>query len=165
MFKVNDYIMYGMTGACKVVGIEEGKDIKNEKKNYYILDPVYSKNTTIKIPVDNKKISMRKLHSKDEIFALINDMSNEEILWIDDEKQRNEQFKSMLKTGKCEELIKLVKSIYLNKKQKKLIGKKTYKNDEEIMKAAEKLLNEEFAVTLGIEPSEVSSYISSHIPQ
>lgn len=163
MFKVNDYIMYGITGVCKVVGVEEGKNIKNEKKNYYVLSPVYSKNTIIKIPVDNQKISMRKLHSKDEIFALINSMPNEEMLWIDDEKERNEQFKSMLRTGNCDDLIKIVKSIYLNKKEKKLMGKKTYKNDDEIMKSAEKLLNEEFAATLGIEPDEVSSYILSHI--
>lgn len=42
---------------------------------------------------------------------------------------------------------------------------KTHQADDNIMKEAERLLNEEFATILDISPNEVSSYISSHIPQ
>lgn len=165
MFKVNDYIMYGMVGVCKVTDIKEEKFANDILKEYYVLNPVYSKNTIIKIPVDNEKIVMRKIHSKEEVSSLINSMHNKEILWIDDSKERNNIFKSMLKTGKCKELITLIKSIYSSKKSKELIDKKLSKADDEIMKAAEKLLNEEFAIVLGIEPEDVTSYILNHVPQ
>ena len=59
MFKVNDYVMYGMTGACKVIDIKKEKFMNNEQKECYVLSPIYSKNMTIKIPVDNKKVIIR----------------------------------------------------------------------------------------------------------
>ena len=39
---------------------------------------------------------MRKIISKGYMTSLINDMTNMETLWIDDEKTRNKQFKTML---------------------------------------------------------------------
>ena len=80
------------------------------------------------------KISMRKIHSLDEVNSLITAIPSEETLWIEDEKSRNEQFKSMLKSGVCKALIKLVKSVFENKKSNRELGKKVYKGDEEIMK-------------------------------
>lgn len=165
MFKINDHIMYGMTGVCKVLDIREEKFMNSAIKKYYVLEPVYSKNTIIKIPVDNNKVVMRKIHSKEEVDGLINNMSNEEVLWIDDERERSNKFKLMLKTGECEDLITIIKSIYLNRRNMKSIGKKTNKNDDEIMKSAEKLLNEEFAIILGIDQGNVKSYILDHIVQ
>lgn len=162
MFRINDYIMYGTTGVCKVVDIKEEKFINSTRKEYYVLRPIYSKNTIIKIPTDNNKISMRKVISKDEVSSLIYNMPNNDTIWIDDDRERTEKFKSMLRSGSCKELITLVKSIY---SKRKLNHKSSYKSDNEIMILAEKLVNEEFSVILKISPEEVKSYILSHIPQ
>lgn len=163
MFEVNDYIMYGMTGVCQVVDITKERIIDDLQKEYYVLKHIYANDTIIKIPTDNEKISMRKILSKGEVTTLIDNISNSETIWIDDDRQRNEAFKSILKTGDVDNLVKLVRSIYLNKEYKKSIGKKTYKVDQEIMDVAERLLNEELATVLKINPSEVASYISNHI--
>ena len=71
MFKINDYVMYGITGVCKILDIKEEKDRNSVIKKYYVLRPIYSKNTIIKTPVNNMKISMRKIHSLDEVNSLI----------------------------------------------------------------------------------------------
>lgn len=163
MFEVNDYIMYGMTGVCQVVDITKERIIDDLQKEYYVLKHIYANDTIIKIPTDNEKISMRKILSKGEVTTLIDNITNSETIWIDDDRQRNEVFKSILKTGDVDNLVKLVRSIYLNKEYKKSIGKKTYKVDQEIMDVAERLLNEELATVLKINPSEVASYISNHI--
>lgn len=163
MFEVNDYIMYGMTGVCQVVDIAKERIIDDLQKEYYVLKHIYANDTIIKIPTDNEKISMRKILSKGEVTTLIDNITNSETIWIDDDRQRNEAFKSILKTGDVDNLVKLVRSIYLNKEYKKSIGKKTYKVDQEIMDVAERLLNEELATVLKINPSEVASYISNHI--
>ncbi|WP_286316049.1 CarD family transcriptional regulator [Romboutsia ilealis] len=165
MFKVNDYIMYGLTGVCQVVDITKESFIDNLQKEYYVLKYIYDNNTIIKIPTDNEKISMRKLLSKEDIATLINSMPNSETIWIDNDRKRNEEFKSILKTGDIENLVKLIRSIYLDKEYKQSIGKKLYKVDDEIMQTAERLLNEEFATILNISPDEVSTYISTHVPQ
>lgn len=165
MFEINDYIMYGTTGVCKVLDIKKESIGGNVQKEYYVLTPVYSNNTIIKIPVDNEKIAMRNIISKEDVTNLIENMPNKELLWIRDDRQRGEQFKSMLKTGECEELITLIKSIYKYKKDKKETGIKVLKNDEEIMQIAEKLLNEEFATILNINPEDVTSYILKNIQE
>lgn len=154
MFKVDDYIMYGRTGVCKVVDITNEKFINGEERKYYVLSPIHNNNNTIiKIPLDNTKVPMRKIISKEDVTSLINDMSNMEELWIEDEKKRSNEFKTMLKSGKCEDLIKLIS----NKRH----SKKLNKADKEIIKEAERLVNEEFAIILNILPKEVNSYISS----
>lgn len=154
MFKIDDYIMYGRTGVCKVVDITNEKFINGEERKYYVLSPIHNNNNTIiKIPLDNTKVPMRKIISKEDVTSLINDMSNMEELWIDDEKKRSNEFKTMLKSGKCEDLIKLIS----NKRH----SKKLNKADKEIIKEAERLVNEEFAIILNISPKEVNSYISS----
>ena len=154
MFKVDDYIMYGRTGVCKVVDITNEKFINGEERKYYVLSPIHNNNNTIiKIPLDNTKVPMRKIISKEDVTSLINDMSNMEELWLEDEKKRSNEFKTMLKSGKCEDLIKLIS----NKRH----SKKLNKADKEIIKEAERLVNEEFAIILNISPKEVNSYISS----
>lgn len=163
MFNVDDYIMYGMTGVCKVVDITNEKFINGEKRKYYVLNPIYNNDTTIKVPLDNDKIPMRKVISKGDMTSLINDIPNMEILWIDDEKKRMAQFETMLKSGQCEELIKLIRNIKFSKKYAGANGKKLYKSDRDIMKEAKRLLTEEVAIILNIYPNEANSYILSQI--
>ena len=163
MFNVDDYIMYGKTGVCKVVDITNEKFINGDKRKYYILSPIYNNDTVIKIPLDNDKVPMRKVISKGDMTTLINDIPNMEILWIDDEKKRIAQFETMLKSGQCEELIKLIKSIKFSKKYARSICKKLEQPDRDIIKEAERLLTEEFAIILNVYPNEASSYILSKI--
>lgn len=61
MFKINDFIMYGILGVCKVIDIKKECIINNIEKEYYVLSHLYSKDTIIKIPIDNEKVNMRKI--------------------------------------------------------------------------------------------------------
>ncbi len=61
LFKIDDYIMYGMTGVCKVMDITNERFTNGIKKEYYVLSPIYSNNTVIKIPVDNRKSTNEKV--------------------------------------------------------------------------------------------------------
>lgn len=54
MFKINDYVVYGSNGVCKVTDIEQ-VTLRNEELEYYILSPVYNEKMTIKTPVNNQK--------------------------------------------------------------------------------------------------------------
>ena len=164
MFKIGDYIMYSLTGVCKVIGIVKEKYFDSDEKDYYVLEPVYATTkTVIKIPVDNKKVFMRPIISEDDIKDLIDKIPLEEDIWIDDERERNHQFKLMVHSGDCKQWSTLIKSIFLKKEQKKKEGKKITQEDERLMKSAEKLLNEEIATILHILPDEVPKYIQSNI--
>lgn len=164
MFKVNDYVIHGSMGACRIIDIQKDKIVNNEENEYYVLKPVYDDNMTIKTPVNNSKVLMRPIISKDDVLSLIARMPQQETVWLNDNRERNQYFKTALKTGKTEEWAKLIKTIYLEKTEKAAAGKKLSKTDEDILKTAEKQLNEEFAIVLDISPDEVVPYILERIP-
>lgn len=162
MYNVNDYVVYSMTGVCQIVDIETDT-FNDEKSEFYVLKPVFSDNMTIKIPVANAQAKMRKTMSRDEAMTLIAAMPEQETEWIDDNRDRAQSFKAALRTGKSEEWVKLIKTIYLEKEEKFAAGKKLSKSDEDIFDAAEKQLHEELAIALGITPEEVVPFIHDHI--
>lgn len=163
MFKVNDHVVYNSTGVYKIIDIRNEKDINNNDTDYYVLQPVYEKNLTIKTPVNNTKVLMRKIIKKDDALSLIASMPEKETIWTDDDRQRSENFRAAFRTGNSEEWVKLIKTIYLKKMEKSQIGKKLLKTDVEIMEKAEKILYEEFAIALDLSPDEVVTYIMDHV--
>lgn len=162
MFKINDYVVYGSNGVCKVTDIEKVSS-RNEELEYYILSPVYNNKMTIKIPVNNKKILMRELLTKSEVMNLIEGISKNETIDIEDTRRRNEEFKSIIKSGNTEEIIKVINSIKVEENEKNLLGKKLNKTDEDIMISARKNLYEELAIVLDIDVDEVQEYIKNNI--
>lgn len=162
MFNINDYVVYKSMGVYKVVDIIK-EELNDSETEYYVLQPAYNNNLTIKVPVNNTKILMRAISTKDEVLSLIEAMPMQETNWIDDYKKRSESFKAAFGTGESAELIKLIKTIYLEKQEKADHGKKIMRTDEDMMYAAEKNLYEEFAIALNITPVEVEAYIQNHV--
>ncbi|MFQ9798058.1 MAG: CarD family transcriptional regulator [Clostridia bacterium] len=100
VFQVNDMIVYGAHGVCRIAEIEE-RDFNGSSIEYYILKPVYDEKATIFVPVLNDRLTakMRRVLSKDEIEALIESMPNEDTLWIENEMQRKERYKEIVSRG------------------------------------------------------------------
>ena len=162
MFKINDYVVYGSNGVCKVTDIEQ-VTLRNEELEYYILSPVYNEKMTIKTPVNNQKILMRELMTKAEIVNLLKEISKNETVEIADSRRRVEEYKAIIRRGNAEELIKVINSIKLEKDDKISIGKKLNKTDEDIMISASKQLYQEMAIVLEIDVDEVQDYIKNNI--
>lgn len=155
MFQVDDYIVYGGNSICKVLGIGmptiNGAD---KKRQYYRLQPIYKNGSIIYTPVDNEKVVMRKIISKEETEALINNIPATEILYFDDDKMREEKYKEVMHTYECTELIKIIKTSYLRKEERLAEGKKNTATDDKYLKMAEECLYGEFAISLNM-PKEV----------
>lgn len=161
MFNVDDYVMYGRTGVCRVAEIKRGKFIGDLEKDYYVLNPVFMNNSTIMTPVRDRKISMRKIVTEEEVISLIECIPNQVTNWIDNDKQRNESFLSLLKKGECTDFIKIINTINSESKERKLVGKKIYQTDKDTLREAERLLFQEFSMALGILPDEVEEFIKN----
>lgn len=159
MFSKNDYIIYGTTGVCKVIDIVKKKFNTNIEREYYVLKPAYDPNSTIYAPIDNTTINKRKIMTVKDVYELIRSMPDNETIWIDDINLRKEKYTDILKKGDTIALIKLIKTLYLEKEKKKNEGKKLYVGDEKIMSEAQRLLHEEFALVLNIKVDEVIPFI------
>ncbi len=162
MFKVNDKIMYGQMGACIISSVEE-KEIGSQKKLYYVINPVNSIKTTIFCPVDSDKIRIRKLISREEVMNLVKIMPDVNAQWIENDSLRKIRQDEILRNGNHEELIKLIKILYLKKQQCAQNNKKFHIADQRAMDTAEKLLYSEFALILGIDEQQVLPFIMGQL--
>ena len=159
MFKVNDCVVYGSTGVCRITEQIRGKDIEGRDTFFYVLHPVFRDNMTIKAPVANAGALMRSVITKEEVLILIDAMPEKEPLRFADKRQRYTAFKFALKTGAHDEWIQIIKTLYLEKCKSGNPEKKLTKSDEEIMTTAEQRLYEEFAIALDMVPEEVLPFI------
>ncbi len=164
MFKENDIVTYGINGVCKVVAIEE-KNLTGVKKSYLILKPLNGDKSTIYVPIDNEDLlsKIKKLLSEDEINKLIDSMPNEKALWIDDEGERKERYRQIIADGDHSELIRMIKAIYFEKKDREEKRKKLHISDERFLKEAEKILYDEFQYVLNLSEKNLMTYIFSRI--
>ncbi len=166
MFKVNDTIMYGTQGICKITEITT-KDFMGTKKEYYVLRPIHDAAATLYAPVNNEKIEakMRRILSEEEIYELIETMPYEEANWIENENARRERYKQIIADGNRTELIRMIKALYIRKKQREADGKHLYLSDERFFKEAERILYDEFQYVLKIKKDELMNFIFERIEQ
>jgi len=161
MFQVNDVIIYGAHGVCKITGAEE-KTVSGKKKTYFVLRPVGDKGSTIFVPTDNELVlrKMRRLLTKEEIHKLIDSMPQENAVWVENENERKEFYKNILAKGDHLELIQMIKAIYAHKEEQEAKGKRLHMSDERFFKDAEQTLYNEFQYVLDIgSKDELMNYI------
>ena len=77
MFRVNDYVVYGSTGVCKIDAINREDFGDGREREYYVLTAIYANSLSIYIPTDNTDAAMRRIMTKDEIYELINSILKE----------------------------------------------------------------------------------------
>lgn len=165
MFQVNDVIVYGAQGVCKIAGIEE-KAVNGVKRQYFVLKPVNDRAATIFAPTDNIHVlkKMRKLLTAEQIHALIDSMADGEATWIEDEAERRKVYKEIISGGDHRELIRLIKAIYAHKTQREAQGKRLHMSDERFFKDAEQILYNEFQYVLQLSSKDdLMTYILSRI--
>lgn len=163
MYKIGENVLYGSEGICKIADIVT-RVVDNKEKKFYLL--TFSNNKmNILVPLDNELslAKMRKILSKNEIYKLIETMPDNETIWIKDKNIRKKKYNEIIVKGDHEQLVKLIKTLYLIKQEQIKKGKKFHVQDLYLLEAAEKILYEEFSYTLDIKPEEVLPFILKNI--
>lgn len=166
MFQKNDYVVYGYNGVCTVkdIGPLDIPGVPNERI-YYTLVPYYTKDSQIFVPADSNKVVLRSLISKNDFLRLIEDIPSIDILWINEEKQRELRYKETLRECDCRELVRIIKTIEQRRLVRIAKGKKMTSTDEKYFHLAEKNLYEEGAIALGVEPAQVKELVVAKLAQ
>ena len=164
MFRINDTVMYGMHGVCKIEDITK-KEFMGTSKDYYVLKPINDVTATLYVPMHNEKLleKMRKIISKKEVYHLIETMPETSTVWFQNENERKEQYKKIIAAGNHTELIGMIKAIYIQKLKREEEGKHLYISDERFFKEAERILYEEFQYILDIKREELLPLIFSRV--
>ncbi len=161
MFKEGELVMYGGMGVCKVskIGRPAFAD-EDDKTLFYFLEPLY-KSGVFYAPVDSDKISLRKVISKKEARALLENL--DEIEWEihtpQSIQQLSQYYQSIIDKHTCKDLLSLTKSIMEKGLDAEKNNKKLGQIDRRFMKKAEDLLYGEFAAALGMDIEQVGELV------
>lgn len=164
-FKKDDLVVYGKNGICTIEDIKR-MNFAGDTDDYYILKPKSNPGSTLYVPKSNEKLvsKLRGLLTKNEIDAILTSCSNEEdISWPNTKNERHELFAGILSECDSKELLKLIRCIYLKKQERKSLGKDLASGDENVLKTAQRLIEEEFSAALNCSAEEVSKYISERL--
>ncbi len=166
MAQVGQIVLYGTEGACRISEICKMK-VGHKREEYYVLRPIHREGATVFVPLNNEVLlsKMRPLLSREEIHELIDRVSMEVPLWIEDASERKAEYQRILLSTQREELLRMIRALYQRRSQLRERGKHLRGSDEQMLRDAEKLLNDEFALVLEIKPREVPEYIQSRIEQ
>lgn len=166
MFQVGDYVIYGNNGVCRIenVGPMEMMDMPKERL-YYTLAPVSSNAGKIFTPVDNAKVVIRAVITREEAQKLIDDIKDIDELWIADERRRENVYKEAMAKCDLREFVKIIKTIYLRKQSRIAAGKKLTAADERYFHMAEESLYGELAIPLEMEKEEVKKYVVAKVKE
>lgn len=160
MFGIGDYVICGNKGVCTVENITTLNITGvNKEREYYILKPLYMAGSTVYVPVDSPKESMRKVLEREEAEKLIKEIPNIPLLVITNDKFSEQMYRDCIRTNDCEDLVKIIKTIYMRKQKRIQAGRKVTAVDAKYFHMAEDHLYGELAVALNISRKEVESCI------
>lgn len=111
MFEIGEFVIYGFNGICKVQDITH-IDMAGSSKDtlYYLLMPLGNAGSKVYIPVDNDKITVRKVLTDKEAWKLIDEIPDIDEMWVQNDKQREGVYKNALKTCDCREWVRIIKT-------------------------------------------------------
>ncbi len=164
MFEVGEYVVCGSKGVCVVENITT-LDIAgvDKERKYYILKPIYQTGSTVYVPVDSSKDSMRRVMERKDAQKLIEAIPDVPLLVITNDKLTEQTYKESLKSGNCEEWVRIIKTIWLRKQQRLQTGRKVTAVDAKYFHMAEESLYGELAVALDLNRDAVAEYIVEKI--
>jgi len=154
MKNVGDYVVY-KRDVCKVIEIRKNYF---HGMDYYILVPIMDTSLKIQIPVDNQNEYMRDLISKDTVEKIVREIPSIEKIQTNDKFIENE-YRTLIGSGRHEDLIKIIKTTYLRNKERLENNKRIGEKDNHYFELAERYLYQEFAVVLGLSYDETKKYV------
>ena len=160
MFEIGEHIVYGTSGICRVEEICRSPYDKDDARNFYLLIPVYNPTSaTIYTPVDNERVPMRRLMTREEIEVLISAIPQIEMVQVPVEKQRREIYRNTIGALRPEGYVSVMKTVEHRREVLTAARKHFPVSDIEYGQVAKHMLYSEFAQVLGMAENDVEAYI------
>lgn len=160
MFQIGDQVVYGIHGICRIIDLEE-RVVDRKKIPYFVLEPMDQPGARFFVPSQNPAAlaKLRRVLDRQELESLLASQEIRRNCWIADENRRKQRYRELISGGDRVALLQMISSLHQHKKEQTAAGRKFHLCDENFLRDAERLLNAEFSLVLGIKPSEVGSYI------
>ena len=159
-FRPDEFVSYGSSGVCQIVSCEQRSFDGEHEETYFKLRPVDGSHSTYYVPTDKAEERLRPLLTKEEIYALIDEMQGvKEQEWCSDSRERKGKFHAILHSDDYREILQMMRSLHHQQERKRKTGRKIGASDEAVMHAAETRMYQEFGMVLHIQPDQVHNFI------
>ncbi len=166
MYKRDDIVVYGCNGVCVVeaVGRVDMKCVDPDKE-FYTLRAIYD-DVKILAPTDTS-VPIRPVLSKVQALALIDKIPDTFVMETDelDPRRIENTYRDLMSTGKCSDLLTLIKFLYSKERTISEAGKKLGQIDQRYLKCAETRVNDEFAIALDMPREQIHDFIMQRLEQ
>lgn len=164
MYKVGDYVIYSGNGICRIedrMHLDmEGID---ENQWFFLVVPVEEQATRLYIPVEKIENKTRRVMNESEAWKLMDGVVQIDELEIPNDRMREQIYKQAVLSNDPIQLIRVIKTIFVRKKQREAEGKKNTVIDERYFKLAENNLYDELAFAIGRDKEEIPALIEERI--
>ena len=139
-FSKGETVVYGGSGVCEIDDIKDVRFYHERPQKYYILKPLF-------------------VNQAQEALELIHSIDDNSVEWIEDRNARKEVFNGLLSSGDRKNIIDLISTICAKRKMLEEEGKSLNQQDEKILTDAQRRMDAEFAVALGMEIHQIPEFI------
>jgi CarD family transcriptional regulator len=160
MFQLGEHIVYGTNGICRVEEIGPSPYDKSDTRTFYLLIPIHNPmSSTIYTPVDNDRVPMRRLMTREEIDSLMQRIPDIEPLAVPVERQRRELYRTTIGSLEPDGYVRVIKAVDQRRVRLAAARKHFPMTDLEYGRLARRLLYGECAHVLGISEQEAEAYV------
>lgn len=164
MFQAGEYVVYGCKGIHKITEITtlniEGI---SRDREYYVMQAADKAEGSVYAPVDAERLNMRSVMSEQEARHFLDCIRNISPLDIKNNKQREDAYKACIRSCDPDELLRVIKTLYLRRNERRELGKKLTLTDLHYMQQAEDILFQELSIALRIPREEIPEKIERAI--
>ena len=164
MYQVGDWVVYGVHGVCRVIGME--KQLVNRKRSLFLaLEPLTQSETRFYVPADNAAAlaKLKPVLTKDEMLKLLDSDDVRQNIWIEEENRRKQHYRELITGGDRISLMQMITTLYCYKAAQLAAGRKFHQSDENFLRDAEKQLSSEIALIMGFSLQEAREYLRLHL--
>lgn len=152
-FSVGDKVLYASRGAGTIIALEH-QELVDGFEDYYVIE-MRSQRLTLRIPVRMMgELGVRQVMRRDELSIVWETLKGIPQSLPDDFKERQEQIKQRLRTGRPLDIVEAVRDLSWRELQAYLT-----KADSRLLARSRELLADELALVLDKENAEVEQML------
>jgi len=159
MFEVGDKVVYPNHGIGEIKDVKEIQ-VSGHVANFFEVY-ILSSQSTVKVPAGNaKSVGLRKLLGKDDIKDVYEYLASAEAVKYDDWKERFKLNSDLMRTGKIEDMTKVLKNLYFVS-----LGKPLSFREKRMYERAMQLVASEIAEVEQVEEREIEASLIKQLDQ
>ena len=164
MFHTNDYVFYGSGGICKIVDIQAAPlEGMPKDQQYYILHSTHDRSSVMYVPVDNDRIFLRGLLSREAAEELMGQIADITEIEASNPKLLREQYQESMRRYQPIDWVRVIKTVYARIHAVRPAAKRISETERSFYETARKYLYTELSLVLDRSVQEIEQCVLANL--